>query len=580
MLRLAAPLAVIGALLVAGTAEARWSQPFWLLDPGEYSWNPTLRVNDQGDAIAAWNGPDRSIMVAERFAGAPFGAPHPIGTGYNPRIALNTAGEAVVLWGVGQGYDRRLQVAQRPVGETFGEPQDVPIDEGHEIAYGYTYEPALADNGDAVLIWYDELSDHTDIGDGAYYPVAPAASWRQEDGAFGPPQIIGPFAGHDYSPTLAIDPHGRATIAWSRYHDGNPGLRGTWVTNGTRAGGFGAPNRISRSPHCGRDVRMRENKAGDTLIGWYATRCSSDLGQVAAAYRPRGGTFGEPELLSPATEPPGEFGIAAYGAAVAIDEKGNSLVDWYDNRDTVRYRDVDTGEWAPARHINAPEAPGSAQLSGGSVAFDHTGRQVYLWHDSFGGYGPSPLMSTRRQLDGDAEPAEEISIPGTSNLDATMGFDRRGGGVVLWMSGEGPKDKSSYDVPHGLAVAFYEDALPSVSDIELVVAEAGSLPPQQGGPLYKRNYNAIAFKASERGRAKVTVRRSKHCKRKGKPKRLHCTFRDVGSGHVKVKRGRNTVQLLPAWLAKVKDARRAQIRVRIKDGIGQRGRPRVRTFKP
>jgi hypothetical protein len=77
---------------------------------------------------------------------------------------------------------------------------------------------------------------------------------------------------------------------------------------------------------------------------------------------------------------------------------------------------------------------------------------------------------------------------------------------------------------------------------------------------------------------RVTLQRSTSCKRHNGHRR--CRFKNVGSAVRTVKRGRSTISLRHAWLDRLSGAKFARVRVLPRDGIGQRGRPKQRTFRP
>jgi hypothetical protein len=213
------------------------------------------------------------------------------------------------------------------------------------------------------------------------------------------------------------------------------------------------------------------------------------------------------------------------------------------------------------------------EFDSGSIGLDHTGREVFLWSGDIGQGGPMPIVGTRRQADGDAERTETLSPPDSQNFNASMGFDKLGGGIAIWSSVDHPGHKVGYDLPHGIRVSFYDDAPPEVTGLELVEsAGAASLRTAAVRP------NGVSFRLSERGRVRVTLQKATSCRRVKGHRR--CSFKAVGSAVRPVKRGRNAISLSPAWLDRVSGAKMARVRVLPRDGIGQRGRAKQRSFRP
>jgi hypothetical protein len=578
--RVTALLAVVAGLLLPASAGARWTEPFWLATPEQNAYRPVLAVNDRGDALVAWTGPDDSIMVAERFAGGPFGPPHQIGSGRIPLIALNNAGEALVAWTGGTPVG--LKLSRRPPGGSFGEPE-VVTEPGRRAAYGVSaWDVAVGDNGDAAVVWWDQTSERPE--DGSWTKDQVLARWRQADGTFGETQqVTSPRYASDGLDT-AIDAHGRLTVAWDGPKPGLPGHWFSFAATGTRTGGFGPIDQLSDGAGCVQPVNggvtsVKANKRGDALVGWREGTLpfpvdGCDYDGVVVSYRKAGAGFGQSRRLSPEQDLPNGFRPTATGAALAVDEKGNALADWYDGRDAVAYRSVATGQWGPLRRISPEYDLDGNQLDGGTVGLDHTGREVFLWTGTIGEYGPAPVIGTRRQADGDAERTESLAPPRSQNLNPVLGFDKLGGGIAIWSSSDNAgKHTSSYDVPHGIRVSFYDDAPPEVSGLELV--EAPAAPPRLSAASAKR---ALRFKLSERGRVRLTVKRSTSCKRHDN--HLACKFKDVASVVRAAKRGRNSVELSQVWLNRVSGAKRARVRVLPRDGIGQRGHAKQLTFQP
>jgi hypothetical protein len=570
--------AVLAGLLLPAAAPARWSESFWLATPEQNAYRPVLAVNDRGDGLAAWTGPDDSIMVAERFAGGPFGPPHQIGVGRIPHISLNNSGEALVAW-IGGPQAGALKVAQRPAGGSFGEPQ-VVTQPGRRVDYGVSgWDVQVADNGDAVAVWVDQTVERPQGGFPTQDKVV--ASWRGPDGTFGAPEAVTSPRYLSGGVDTVVDTGGRLTIAWDGPKPTAPDRTFVFTAGGTRTGGIGPVRQVSDDAGCVTPVRggvtqVKANKRGDALVGWRegtlpVPREGCGYSGVVVSYRRAGAGFGEWRRLSPQQDMPNGFRPAATGAALAVDEEGNAMADWSDGRDAVAYRSADTGQWGPLRRIS-PKYEGPVEFSQGAIGLDHTGREVFLWSGDIGQGGPMPLIGTRRQADGDAERTEPLSPPDSQNFNAAMGFDKLGGGIAIWSSVDHPGRKVGYDLPHGIRVSFYDDAPPELSDLELVDAPASA---PLSAAARKR---ALRFRLSERGRVRITLKRSTSCRRDDG--RLVCSFRDVATTVASAKRGRNTVELTADRLAKVSGAKRARIRVLPRDGIRQRGRAKQLTFRP
>lgn len=271
---------------------------------------PTLAEDHGGNAVAAWSeilpgtrrdGADRfRIRAAWRPAGRGFGRPTTLYTTDAPgyarngavEVAIGRAGRAFVAFAdlrVTRGRDRkRLLVWTRTPRRGFGAAMVAgPHSDAADIAL------AVTDRGRLFVAWGTQ-----DGGEEANTPwILRAASLAPRATRFSRAQLID--RGTNYTrPTgavqLAVEPRGRATLAWSsvRADGGSPVFA---VTTGSGAR-FGAAQQIAPMGALG-GIAQRED--GTTIVTYARVLSEQEMtDQAYAALRPAGAAqFAIPEAL-------------------------------------------------------------------------------------------------------------------------------------------------------------------------------------------------------------------------------------------------------------------------------------------
>jgi hypothetical protein len=268
------------------------------------------------------------------------------------RLAIDESATAV--WSEFEGASLRAIAAFRPKGGAFGSPvtlstagkdgfePDVGVDERGNSVVTWT-EGDLAAGGAPAVMWAfkprtkgfsgaAQLSPAglpasggrvaTDDHDNAVAvwiagdteSVAQAA-FRREGKRFGAAQTIS-APGAD-EPQVVFDERRNALAVWTRFVGDQGQIEAALRP---RYGSFGTPEVVSPAEpdasHFGPEVAIDESAA----VVWTRADAGGTL-RVLAAFRPKGGTFGSVEALSDRDR----FG---FGPDVAVDERGNSLAVW------------------------------------------------------------------------------------------------------------------------------------------------------------------------------------------------------------------------------------------------------------
>jgi hypothetical protein len=240
----------------------------------------TLAGNGRGDVALAWweRTTGRShLRVAVRRAGQGFGAPERLaGTGFGDvAVAVAPDGDVLVAWESRGAIRARTRPAGR---DSFGSARSVAGG-----APKADVEAGLTANGRAVVAWAAQRASEG----GERGPVTYAGAVRRAGRArFGPVQVLarqGPR--HRAAPVrLAVEPGGRATVAWA-------GLAGVRISSTGHGPRFGVPRTVSAADAVPSDLVY--GARGRRLVVWIDA--GSDVG---ASYAPAGETFGAAERIT------------------------------------------------------------------------------------------------------------------------------------------------------------------------------------------------------------------------------------------------------------------------------------------
>ncbi|HEV3071671.1 MAG TPA: hypothetical protein VGY76_09655 [Solirubrobacteraceae bacterium] len=306
-------------------AGGAFGAPVQLSRVGDKAHDPVVAMDPRGDATVVWLsfrigsiGLEGIVEAASRPVGGAFGTAVALSSSEEsgePVVAMDAKGDATVAWAT---YDlfHTIDVASRPAGGTFG-PQ-VVLSAHNEKLGPNAYDPAIAmdPQGDTAIAWRANEIDPTGRATSSPYIQV---VMRPAGGSFGPTTNLPAFIAGP--PTVAIDPHGNATVAWSEYTNSNQAIVEA-STYTTANGAFATPAHVHFE---GLDEAQalevaptaKTDEAGDTLLFWY----SPADGALLSAAAPAGGSFGDPaKLASP--------DLIRARATVAMNGRGDSVLAW------------------------------------------------------------------------------------------------------------------------------------------------------------------------------------------------------------------------------------------------------------
>ena len=424
-----------------GAADAQMSAPFGISPAGvNVRGDALLGVDAHGQAVVSWlfrdAGKDRIAVTSGPLAG-PFPAPELLsaitGDAELSQLAVNAAGDAVLVWILNPS--NAMQASVRPAGGTWSAVQDLSA-ANCRATDSQPPRVALDGDGTALALW-------TCSGSGGV-PVVQAAV-RPAGGSFEAAVPLSSAPDSALPPDVAFSPAGDATITWVA----NPAkATGSVVQSVTRPhdGGFTAPVNVTTDRNGisitdGTSVAV--DPSGGALVLWREAATAdigASWGPLKEAYRPVGGAWGAPVLVSSADP-------AIY--QTVFDGAGNALTVW-GGTDSAAGDTYDV-EYAfrPAAGTLGPPRP-LAPSGFDQDAWDPTvaaasgGDMFVAWTLSS---GPSSAGTSQFRIQGALRPAGasvfdvpvDISPFGYSYSRPVAAFDQQGNVLVVW-TGRATKD--------------------------------------------------------------------------------------------------------------------------------------------
>lgn len=306
---------------VGSLADSVWDAPTVLSPSGQDSANPQVAIDAEGQAQVVWQSyldGDYAIEAAAGLTGRDsWRAPVEVASfassagqvDANPQVAINEDGEAVAAWESG-GYELTPYAVQAALltGGEWHAPSTLSEAGGPSASF-----PSVAISfGGAVVAWENR-------GSGA--PPIQSAS-RPLDGAWQAPIAL-VASGSSYSPDVAMDAEGEALAVWD--DAGHSIKAGTLAFEGEE---WLAPSTISASAGVAAP-RLAVNRAGSAVAAWEGTGETGEEAEespreaaiYAASYDPEAPMGGGEETLlrraaAPAPSPaPTGLGPAPVAAA-------------------------------------------------------------------------------------------------------------------------------------------------------------------------------------------------------------------------------------------------------------------------
>jgi hypothetical protein len=268
---------------------------------------------------------------------------------------------------------------------------------------------AMGADGGAAEVWRRS--------DGSYERVQ--VSVRSPFGSFAPAVSVSPENQNGEFPAVAADAAGDAIVVWSNVSSSPATIEGASVVDGLPS----APVVISPGVHSDVFPSVAENERGDAIVAWRGSDGKNEV--VEAAFRPAGGSFGKPVVLS-------ETGQNALDAQVAIDAAGDATVVWQrsDGKETLVEEALRPagGTFGKAQPLS--EAGESAELP--RVAMNAEGDTAVGWVRSDGSHQIAQAVTRTAGSPNFGAVAKAISASGSSASFPDVAIDGHGDPTLVW----------------------------------------------------------------------------------------------------------------------------------------------------
>ena len=253
--------------------------PVRLSDPNFAAYQPRVAYENDGDAVVAWTENEHKrlrVHAAFHVAGNGWVAAAQLSPdtedAFDPRVSAGPG--TVVAWSQTDGAITTTQAAVKPEDASF-QPAGT-VSRPDEDAHGP--QVAVGEDGTAVITWYGGFGDYVAAAIGNASPAGFAAA-----------ETLSPPGMAASEPQVAVDDRGGAAVVWI-------GGNNSFIQAAFRArrGPFGPSQDVAADNVAEPQVAIDES--GNAIAAW--TRYTDETGQIETAVRPRGGSFGEPAVIS------------------------------------------------------------------------------------------------------------------------------------------------------------------------------------------------------------------------------------------------------------------------------------------
>lgn len=333
------------------------------------------------------------------------------------RVVLDSAGNATAVWDRWDGEATIVESAFRPAGGSWQDSEILSVpDDGSGPGEAPLYTPnsqapriAVDGDGDATVVWESYGGTNRLLVQSAFRPAG---------GAWQAPVTIGEVnTMMAPEPWVAVDGAGNATAVWKKFDVIQAAYRPAgeeWQS----AEPISDPETESYVPQAAANVD------GDATAVWMEFDGSDYV--VRSAFRPAGGSWETPTLVSAPAEEAGN-------PHIALGPEGDAMVVWRGENEgqevgRAAYRSAGAG-WGAPEDVSIP---GEA-VQELHVALYGSGEATVVWAGSTNEVGDySIVRAARRPAGGDWEAPVDLSEDGENAFPADVAFDADGNSAVLW----------------------------------------------------------------------------------------------------------------------------------------------------
>lgn len=332
-----------------------------------------------------------------------------------PLAAISDNGDAIVIWYQDDsGGDMRLFLSQRVSG-TWTNPSDIDDYVSFDASDLNSYDLAMDDNGNAVIIWeQDGRIFKAEYRNGSW-------TWPSDYNDY-----INPLGTDVESFSLAMDSHGNVIIAWEQLDGGDDSRvyksekrAGTW-THPSDIDDYISP---AAAPAGMPSAAMSDN--GNAIIAWIGVDSSDNTQTYKAEYL--NGSWSYPIGIDDYISLPG---VDAEHPKAAMDPQGNAIIAWIQEWDSAMlvytsHYSEETNTWThPTSSADAISDDDCVAVSL-ALAMNSDGEATVTWQDFLTIYASTYQNSTW------ATPQALSSLYSIATL-GNVDMDGDGNAVVTW----------------------------------------------------------------------------------------------------------------------------------------------------
>ncbi len=370
-------------------------------DAGYNALQPQIAVDPAGNAIAIWpqdDGANTRIQTSTKLFGEAWGDPVTISVagidaGF-PKIAVDSYGNATAVWTLYGITTVRVQVSTKLFRGIWTDPYTLS-----DIDYEATSADVAVDSdGYATAVWSGSDGTNSLI----------QASTKLFEGTWTPRELLSEDGQNAHGPNVVVDADGNATVVWSRSDGTNSRIQ---ASTKSLEGIWTPPDTLSEDGQDAYSPNVAVDSSGIATVVW--SQSDGTNSRIRASTKPFEGIWTPPDTLS-------EDGQNAYGPYVAVDSSGNATVVWSRSDGTNGRIEASTkpfgGTWATPSALSGAGSNAGFE----HIAYDSFGNATATWSDNvdFGGriqfaiqYAP-PIISSVIPNNGPVTGGSSVTIMG------------------------------------------------------------------------------------------------------------------------------------------------------------------------
>lgn len=396
-----------------------WTMTDVMTDEIGNSGYPSIAINNNGDAIAAWHqgvGAQHNIWASHYTAAQGWTAiielEHSIDSGFAPEVSMNNNGAGIAIWQSSiNEVDSSKKIWASLYNPNTGWGSAALLD-AHTVDWP---QATIDENGDILAAWEK---------DGHLW----SAGFTDSGGWSAPTQISVQSSDNLMSSVFFRDSNGDNNILWLRLAVGD---RSELLTRRYAVGSGWQPIEIittvpsSSSLYALSSLAVTTDKNGNALAIWVQE--GDTAGYILSSRYTAAGGWATPEPAQPL-----DAGFSDYPVLVG-ESNGNATVAWTKDMIDGSPNRVYANRYTPISGWGTPELinSGTANAGNPSLSVDAQGNTLAAWNQTVGLY--STVWASRRAAAGDWTAPEMLQTAGSGDAyTPQLRQAPSGDAVLIW----------------------------------------------------------------------------------------------------------------------------------------------------